>query len=64
MIVIHNYFVAICYALSNAAPVVAVLRGLPVWKEFRGAPRGTIGLLTAMFVLYLAGLVLITASNA
>ena len=55
---------AISYALSNAAPVVAVLWGLLVWKEFRGAPRGTNGLLSAMFVLYLAGLVLITASNA
>ncbi|MEN8228167.1 MAG: GRP family sugar transporter [Bacteroidota bacterium] len=55
---------AIAYALSNAAPVVAVLWGLFVWKEFRGAPRGTNGLLLGMFLLYLAGLVLITASNA
>jgi glucose uptake protein len=55
---------AIAYALSNAAPVVAVLWGLFVWKEFKGAPRGTNGLLTGMFLLYLAGLFLITASNA
>jgi glucose uptake protein len=55
---------AIAYALSNAAPVVAVLWGLFVWKEFKGAPKGTNGLLAGMFLLYLAGLVLITASNA
>jgi glucose uptake protein len=55
---------AIAYALSNAAPVVAVLWGLFVWKEFKGAPRGTNGLLTGMFLLYLAGLFLITVSNA
>jgi glucose uptake protein len=54
---------AISYALSNAAPVVAILWGVLVWKEFRGAPRGTNALLVAMFILYLAGLVLITASN-
>jgi glucose uptake protein len=55
---------AIAYALSNAAPVVAVLWGLFVWKEFKGAPRGTNGLLTGMFLLYLVGLFLITVSNA
>jgi glucose uptake protein len=55
---------AIAYALSNAAPVVAVLWGLFVWKEFKGAPKGTNALLTGMFLLYLVGLVLITASNA
>jgi len=55
---------AIAYALSNAAPVVAVLWGLLVWKEFKGAPKGTNGLLTGMFLLYITGLVLITASNA
>ena len=55
---------AISYALSNAAPVVAILWGVLIWKEFRGAPRGTNTLLVSMFVLFLAGLVLITMSNA
>jgi glucose uptake protein len=55
---------AIAYALSNAAPVVAILWGLFIWKEFRGAPKGTGSLLLLMFVFYIIGLVLITWSNA
>ncbi|HBL74069.1 MAG: multidrug DMT transporter permease [Bacteroidetes bacterium GWF2_42_66] len=55
---------AIAYALSNAAPVVAILWGVLVWKEFRGAPKGTSALLLIMFIAYIAGLVLITMSNA
>lgn len=55
---------AISYALSNAAPVVAILWGVFVWKEFKGAPKGTNTLLTTMFVLFLIGLVLITLSNS
>ncbi len=55
---------AIAYALSNAAPVVAILWGVLVWREFRGAPKGTNALLQIMFVSYLVGLALITYSNA
>jgi glucose uptake protein len=54
---------AISYALSNAAPVVAILWGVLIWKEFKGAPSGTNKLLVTMFVLYIIGLILITASN-
>jgi glucose uptake protein len=54
---------AVSYALSNAAPVVAILWGVLVWKEFAAAPRGTGRLLTAMFLSYLAGLALITYSR-
>ena len=54
---------AISYALSNAAPVVAILWGVLIWKEFKGAPKGTNTILLAMFILYIMGLVLITASN-
>lgn len=54
---------AVSYALSNAAPVVAILWGVLVWKEFAEAPRGTNRLLTSMFVCYLVGLVLITYSR-
>ena len=55
---------AIAYALSNAAPVVAILWGLFAWNEFKGAPKGTNKILILMFVGYIAGLVLITISNA
>lgn len=54
---------AIAYALSNAAPVVAMIWGVFVWKEFRNAPKGTNGLIGAMFLLFILGLVLITLSN-
>ena len=54
---------AVSYALSNAAPVVAILWGVLVWKEFAEAPRGTGRLLNAMFLCYLVGLGLITYSR-
>ncbi len=55
---------AVSYALSNAAPVVAILWGVFIWKEFRDAPKGTNLILGLMFGLFLVGLALITASNA
>ena len=53
----------ISYALSNAAPVIAILWGVFIWKEFKGAPKGTNTLLLIMFICYLIGLLLITYSN-
>lgn len=50
---------AIAYGLSNAAPVVAALWGILVWKEFKGASSKTNRLLVAMFAAYLVGLVAI-----
>jgi len=55
---------AIAYALSNAAPVVAILWGVFIWKEFKDAPKGTNALLGIMFILYIVGLFLITYSNS
>ncbi len=54
---------AIAYALSNAAPVVAMLWGIFVWKEFKDADGLTHKMLAAMFSFYIVGLVLITWSN-
>lgn len=54
---------AISYGLSNAAPVVAALWGIFVWKEFKDAPKGTNLLLSLMFAFYLAGLILIVYSR-
>jgi glucose uptake protein len=53
---------AVSYALSNAAPVVAILWGVLVWKEFAQAPAAR-RLLAWMFICYVAGLALITYSN-
>jgi len=54
---------AIAYALSNAAPIVAMLWGIFVWKEFKDADNKTNKLLITMFSFYIIGLVLITFSN-
>jgi glucose uptake protein len=54
---------AISYGLSNSAPVVAALWGIFVWKEFKGAPKGTSTLLWLMFAFYLIGLILIVYSR-
>lgn len=54
---------AVSYALSNAAPVVAILWGVLVWREFAGAPRKVNIQLAGMFLCFLAGLVLITYSR-
>ena len=54
---------AISYALSNAAPVVAMIWGVFVWKEFKDAPQGTHKLIAAMFALFIIGLISITLSN-
>jgi glucose uptake protein len=54
---------AISYALSNAAPVVAAIWGVFIWKEFAGSDRKTGRLLAGMFTFYLIGLVIIVASK-
>jgi glucose uptake protein len=54
---------AISYALSNASPVVAMIWGFWIWREFKDAPRGTNRLVYATFTLFIVGLVLITLSN-
>lgn len=54
---------AVSYALSNAAPVVAILWGVFVWKEFKDAPKGTNFILAIMFLLFLAALAIITMSK-
>lgn len=55
---------AISYGLSNAAPVVAALWGIFVWKEFKDAPRSANTLLFLMFLCYLIGLAMIVMAKA
>ena len=47
---------AISYGLGQGATIIAVLWGIIVWKEFRGAPAGTNRLLVLMLAFYVAGL--------
>ncbi|HEY3755708.1 MAG TPA: hypothetical protein VGL42_06125 [Opitutaceae bacterium] len=51
------------YGLGQGATLVGALWGVFVWKEFKSAPRGTSGLLAAMFVFYLVGLAILIASK-
>jgi glucose uptake protein len=47
---------AISYGLGQGATLVAALWGVFIWKEFKGASRQVNGLITLMFLAYLAGL--------
>ena len=50
---------AISYGLGQGATMIAAFWGVFIWKEFKGAPKGTNKLLNLMFLLYLIGLVFI-----
>lgn len=54
---------AISYALGQGAPMIAVIWGLFVWKEFKGSSRTVYILLSCMFFLFLSGLSLIVLSG-
>jgi glucose uptake protein len=47
---------AISYGLGQGATIIAALWGIFIWKEFRGAPKGTPAVLSGMLIFYLAGL--------
>jgi glucose uptake protein len=55
---------ALSYGLGQGATLVGALWGVFVWKEFKGAPKGTTGLLAAMFVCYVSGLALLILSKS
>jgi glucose uptake protein len=50
---------AISYGLGQGATMVAAFWGVFIWKEFKGAQKGTDKLLLAMFLFYLLGLSLL-----
>jgi glucose uptake protein len=50
---------AISYGLGQGATLIAALWGVFIWKEFQHAPKGTSGLITAMFIFFIAGLALL-----
>lgn len=52
--------VAISYAIGQAAPMVAALWGVFVWKEFAGAGSKAKAYLALMFLFYLAALLLVS----
>jgi glucose uptake protein len=50
---------AVSYALGQGATLVAAIWGVVIWKEFSGAPKGTMPLVYLMFGGYVLGLTLI-----
>ncbi|NQV33528.1 MAG: multidrug DMT transporter permease [Phycisphaeraceae bacterium] len=50
---------AISYGLGQGATLVAAIWGVFIWKEFKGAPKGTNKLLGLMFACFFVGLALI-----
>jgi glucose uptake protein len=55
---------ALSYGLGQGATMIGAFWGVFIWKEFKGAPKGTNGLLAAMFLFYLIGLAILIASKA
>ena len=54
---------AISYGLGQGATMVAACWGVFIWREFRGAPKGTGVLLSLMFAAYLIGLTLVISAK-
>ncbi len=54
---------AISYGLGQGATLVAALWGVLIWKEFKGSSKQVNLLITAMFVLFVAGLGLVIAAG-
>ena len=54
---------AISYGLGQGATMVAAAWGVFIWKEFKGAPKGTNILIALMFLLFISGLGLIVFSR-
>ena len=54
---------AISYGLGQGAVLVAAIWGVFIWKEFKGAPKGTNSLLYIMFICFFIGLSLLVYSK-
>ena len=53
---------AIAYGLGQGGTMIAAIWGVFIWKEFKGASKGTVAMIAAMFVLFLSGLVLLVSA--
>lgn len=54
---------SVAYGLGQGATMAAAIWGVFVWKEFKDAPKSTYKLITAMFVFYILGLILLVISK-
>jgi glucose uptake protein len=53
---------AIAYGLGQGGTMIAAIWGICVWKETKGASRGTRVMIAGMFICFLAGLILLVIS--
>jgi len=53
---------AIAYGLGQGGTMIAAIWGVFIWKEFKGASKGTVAMIAAMFVFFLTGLVLLVTA--
>ena len=54
---------AFSYGLGQGATMVAAAWGVFIWKEFKGAPKGTDPLIALMFLCFISGLAMIVFSR-
>ena len=54
---------AISYGLGQGATLIAAIWGVFIWKEFKGAPKGTNKLIGLMFASFVIGLGLVIISR-
>lgn len=53
---------AIAYGLGQGGTMIAAIWGICVWKETKGASRGTQVMIAGMFAFFLAGLIMLVTS--
>ena len=53
---------AIAYGLGQGGTMIAAIWGIYVWKETKGASRGTQVMIAGMFAFFLAGLIMLVTS--
>jgi glucose uptake protein len=55
---------AIAYGLGQGGTMIAAIWGVFIWKETKGASRGTQIMITLMFICFLSGLLMLVSSMA
>jgi glucose uptake protein len=53
---------AVAYGLGQGGTMIAAIWGVFIWREFKGASRGTLAMIATMFVFFLTGLILLVTA--
>lgn len=54
---------AVAYAIGQSNPMIAAIWGVFVWREFKGAPKGTNKLIILMFIFFALGVTLLSLAK-